>query len=132
MLPKIETCSWRLLSKNKNSQLTVKIAFLMEVISAFLKFHTRRWYEGYSILRFSLQYVIWWRQLPWREGCAPDLTTRLGWSVKMRSILGEELGNMCVGSITNCFKPHDEVRTSIWIPSSVLVSKAHHDLERAL
>ena len=31
----------------------------------------------------------------------------------MRSILSEELDNMSFGSITNCFKPHDEVRTLI-------------------
>ena len=36
MLSKIETCSWTLLLKIKNSQLTANIAFLMEVISSTL------------------------------------------------------------------------------------------------
>ena len=44
VLLKIETFSLTLLLKNKNSCLTVWIAFLKEVILAFLKFHTRRWY----------------------------------------------------------------------------------------
>ena len=50
----------------------------------------------------------------------------------MRSVQDEELGNMWVGSFTNCCKPYDEVRASSCIPSGVLASEAHHDLEHAL
>ena len=61
----------------------------------------------------------------------PELTTRLGWSVKIRSMQDEELGNMWVRSFTNYWKPYDEVKASSCIPSGVLVSEAHHGLERA-
>ena len=49
----------------------------------------------------------------------------------IRPMQGEELSNLWVGSFTNCCKPYDEVRASSCILSGVLVSKAHHDLERA-
>ena len=50
----------------------------------------------------------------------------------MGSMQDEELGNMWVGSFTNCCNAYDEVRASSCIPSGVLVLEAHHDLERAL
>ena len=68
---------------------------------------------------------MWW-QLAWSEESASGLTTRLGWSVKMRSMQDEELGNRWVGSFTNCCKPYDEVRASSCIPSGVFVLEAHH------
>ena len=49
--------------------------------------------------------------------------------MKIRSMKDEELGNMWVGSFTNCCKLYDEVRTSSWKHSGVLVSQGNHDLD---
>ena len=49
--------------------------------------------------------------------------------MKIRSMKDEELGNMWFGSFTNCCKLYDEVRTSSWKHSGVLVSQGNHDLD---
>ena len=54
-----------------------------------------------------------------REGCVPELITRLGWSVKIRLRQNTELGNMWVGSFTDCCKIYDKIRALSCIPSGV-------------
>ena len=40
---------------------------------------------GYTVLRLTLQYVIWWWQFSWRVAWTLLSTTKLGWSAKIRS-----------------------------------------------
>ena len=53
------------------------------------------------IIRLNLQKNIWWWQLGRKEGRTPLSTTKLGLSVKMRSMQGNEFGNKWVGSDIN-------------------------------
>ena len=52
--------------------------------------------KQYLIFRFNLQNVIWWWQFLWSEGWIPLLTTKFGWSVNIRSMQVEEVGNRWV------------------------------------
>ena len=56
----------------------------------------------------------------------------MGWSVKMRSMQGNEFGNEWVGSDIICFNPCTVVNESMSVPSGYVMSTGHHDLDLAL
>ena len=85
-----------------------------------------------TVLRLSLQYVIWWWQFSNSIGWTPLLTIKHGWSVKIRSIQDSKFCNIWAGSDTSWWKPWVETKESNLVPSIVVESPDHHDLEQAL
>ena len=75
--------------------------------------------------RLSLQCVIWWWHLLFKVECVPQLTTKLGWLVKIKSIHELELDNMCVGSDKSWSKLCNDVSASKCVPSVVVLSSFH-------
>ena len=92
----------------------------------------RSWGGGKKIIRFRLQYVIWWWQLVWTEEWGPISTTTLGWSVKIRSIEEDETANIWVGSDIKWSKPYIEVKELIWAPPGEVISSGHQPLDLVL
>ena len=84
------------------------------------------------MLRLSLQWVIWWWHLVFKVECVPQLTTKLGWLVKIKSIQELELDSMCVGSDISWSKLCNDVRASKCVPSVVVLSSFHQDEDLAL
>ena len=84
------------------------------------------------VCRLNLTYVIWWSQFSWSDGLIPLFITRLGWSVKMRSMQGDKFWRMCVGSDINWKKPYSELIDSICVPSLFVMSWTHQLLDLAL
>ena len=65
--------------------------------------HLLRNFKCLFTIRLNLQklnFISWW-QLGCKKGWTPLSTTKLGWSVKMRSMQGNEFGNKWVGSDIN-------------------------------
>ena len=79
-----------------------------------------------------MQCIIWWWHFTWSEGWTSLSTAKFGWSVKIRSIHDDELGNKWVGSEISHCKPCIVVRDSICVPSWDVTSSGHHDLDLAL
>ena len=84
------------------------------------------------MLRLNLQCIIWWWHLVFKVECVPQLTTKLGWLVKIKSIQELELGSMCVGSDISWSKLCNDVRASKCVPSVVVLSSFHQDEDLAL
>ena len=98
-----------------------------------LKFQIKRSFgRGYTILRLSLQYVIWWWQFLCRVGWTPLLTSKPGWSVKIRSMQDREFCNIWVGSDISWWKPRVETKGSNLVPSIVVESPDHHGFDQTL
>lgn len=94
-------------------------------MSDSLKLRTSLWYGGrYSIMRLKVTYTI-----SCKDGYTPFSTAKFGWSVKMRSMHDEELGNRWVDSDINWCKPCDTTKESNWIPFTDVISPGHCDLE---
>ena len=88
---------------------------------------------GYiQFLGFYLQNVIWWWQFLWSEGWTPLLTTKFGWSVKIRSTQAEEAGSRWVGWDINWCKSWVFNNESILRPSYIALWSTHQDLDHAL
>ena len=68
----------------------------------------------------------------WRGGWIPQSTTKLSWSVKMRTIQEEVFANRCVGWDINCCKPYEEMTTSDLVHSFVLISPFCQDINLPL
>ena len=68
----------------------------------------------------------------WREGWAPISTTKLGWSVKIRSTQEGEASNIWVESDFNWLKPYIEIKEVIWVPSGEVISSGHQLLDLVL
>ena len=133
ILLKIFTYWWTFLQENINFQSTWFIAVVIAFTSALLKSQTKCSYGGgYTILRLSLQYVIWWWQFSCSVGWTPLSTTKLGWSVKIRSMQDSEFRNIWVGSDISWWNPWVETKESNLVPSIVVESPDHHDFDRAL
>ena len=80
----------------------------------------------------SLQCVIWWWHLVFKVECVPQVTTKLGWLVKIKLIPELELDTMCVGFDISWSKLCNDVRTSKCVPSVVVLSFFHQDENLAL
>ena len=61
--------------------------------------------------------MIWWWQFSWSDSLILLFITRLGWSVKMRSMQDSKFWRMFVGSDINWEKPYSELIDSICVPS---------------
>ena len=84
------------------------------------------------MLRLSLEYVIWWRHLGFRVEFVPLSTTKLDWSVKIKSMQEVEVGRRWVGSDMSWWKPCKDVRPSRRAPSTVVLSFFHEEEDLAL
>ena len=84
------------------------------------------------MLRLSLQWVIWWWHLVFKVECVPQLTTKLGWLVKIKSIHELKVDSMCVGSDISWSKLCNDVRASKYVLSVVVLSSFHQDENLAL
>ena len=88
---KAKTWSWTVLLRKIKSQLTTSSPFLIAVTSTLLQFQTRRSYEDQkTIFKFKLQWVTWWRQLICKKEWTLLSVTKLGWSIKIRSMQEED------------------------------------------
>ena len=115
---KIDICLWTLLLLNITSQLTDQ---------------AKRWYGGgYSILRLSLQYVIWRWQFECNEGWTPPSTIKFGWSVNIKSIQEEVCGSRWVGCDIIWWNPYTLKRDSSCVPLIVVLSLVHQTEDLAL
>ena len=72
------------------------------------------------MLRLSLQYVIWWWHLGFRDECVPSATIKFDWSVKTTSIQNVDVGRW-VGSDMSLWRPCKDVRASRSAPSTVVL-----------
>ena len=84
------------------------------------------------MLRLSLQCRIWWWHLEFKVKCVPQLTTKLGWLVKIKSIHKLELDSMCMGSDISWSKLCNDVSASKCVPSVVVLSSFHQVEDLAL
>ena len=80
----------------------------------------------------NLAYVIWWWQFWQSDALILLFITRLGWSVKMRSMQDEEFWRMCVGSDISWEKPYSELIDWICVPSLFVMLWTHQLLDLAL
>ena len=64
--------------------------------------------------------------------CVPQLTTKLGWLVKIKSIQQLEWDNICLGSDISWLKLCKDVRVSKCVPSAVVLPSFHQDEYLAL
>ena len=76
--------------------------------------------------------MIWWWRFPWRDGLIPLFITRLGWSVKIMSMQGNEFWRMCVASDINWGKPYSKLIDIICVPSLFVMLWTSQFLDRAL
>ena len=89
--------------------------------------------NGGGILKFTLQWIIWWWQKESKEARVPLLRIRLGWSVTTRSIHeGLQFDSKFVGSEMIWDKPIEVKRSSISLPSGVVSPSDHQNWECAL
>ena len=58
----------------------------------------------------------------------PQSTTKLGWSVKMRSMQDMELGNIWVKPDISCWKPWKLMNAARQVPSMAVLSLTHHEV----
>ena len=65
--------------------------------------------------------MIWWLQFGCKERWTPLLITWFYWSVNVKSVQGEEMGRIWVGSDISWFKLQT-VKNSICCPSFVILS----------
>ena len=88
---------------------------------------------GGGIIKFTLQYILWWWQYVSNEAQIPLSRIRLGWLVITRSIQGFFLlGSKFVGSEITWDKPTVVSSCSISLPSGVESPSGHQNLEWAL
>ena len=107
--------------------------FLLSSTFALLQSQTKCSYGGrYSVLRLSLQYVIWWWQFKCNEGWTPLSTIKFGWSVNIKSIQEEVCGSRWVGCDISWWNPYTLVRDSSCVPSIVVLSLVHQTEDLAL
>ena len=66
------------------------------------------------MLRLSLQCIIWWWHLVFKVGCVPQLTTKLGWLVKVKLI--QELESKCVPSVLVLSSFHQDEDLALKLP----------------
>ena len=76
--------------------------------------------------------MIWWWQFSWSDGLIPLFITRLGWSVKMRSMQDDEFWKMCVVYDVSWEKPYSELIDSVCVPSLFVMLWTHQLLDLAL
>ena len=84
------------------------------------------------MIRLSLQYVICWWHLGFRDECAPLSSTKFDWSVEIKSIQEVEVGRRWVGSVMSWWKSCKNVRASRRAPSTVVLSFFHQEEDLAL
>ena len=71
------------------------------------------------MLRLSLQCIIWWWHLVFKVGCVPQLTTKLGWLVKVKLI--QELESKCVPSVLVLSFFHQDDDLALTLPKIYLI-----------
>ena len=67
-----------------------------------------------------------------KEACVPQLTTKFGWSMKIRSIQELDWGSRCVGSDISWWKLCKDVNAFKCVPSAVVLSFFHQDNDLTL
>ena len=132
ILLKIFTYWWTFLQENINFQSTWFIAVVITFTSALLKSQTKRPYGGgYTILRLSLQYILWWWKFSWRVRWIPLSTTKIRLSVKIRSM--QDNARQRISQYMSWFRYQlMETMSRNLVPSILVESPDHHDFERAL
>ena len=84
------------------------------------------------MLRFNLQYIIWWWQLVWSDGWTPESKTKFGWFVNIRPIHEAEFSMKWVGSFMGWCRPWNEESASSHVPSNGVFWSFHQVGDRAL
>ena len=116
------------------SQGKLVTALLMAAVSAILKcqmFLSNG--GGGGILKFTLQWIIWWWQYGSKDARVPKSRIRLGWSVMIRSAHeGFLLGSKLVCSEMIWDRPSEVNRFSISKPVIVVFPSGHQKWEWAL
>ena len=85
---------------------------------------------GGGILKFTLQWIIWWWQYESKEARVPLSRIRLGWSVMTWSIHEDFLlGSKFVGLQMIWDRLSEVRRSSIWVPSGVVLPSGHQNWE---
>ena len=82
-------------------------------------------WRGKTISKFNLQWIIWWGQLACKWEWTPLSITKLGWSIKIKSMQEEDWERICVGSVISWWSPWDEETDSRSISSVVEISPCH-------
>ena len=70
--------------------------------------------------------------MEFKEECVLQLTTKFGWSVKIKSIQELEWGSRCVGSDISWWKLCKDASASKCVPFVVVLSSFHQDEDLAL
>ena len=76
--------------------------------------------------------MIWWWRLECNEAWTPLLVTKLGWSVKIKSMQEELLVWMCVGSLTIWWKPFDVLNEKSFVASNESMPLDHQEVDLTL
>ena len=66
------------------------------------------------------------------EAGMPQSVTKCGWSIKIRSIQGEDWERICVGPDITWWRPNMCVRESVWFLSIDNMFTCHHEYDLAL
>ena len=86
--------------------------------------------RGYT--RLKLQCMIWWWQLECNDAWTLLLVTKLGWSVKIKSIQEELFLWICVGSLIIWWKPFDVFNEKSFVSSNDSMSLDHQEVDLVL
>ena len=70
--------------------------------------------------------------MEFKEKCLPQLTTKFGWSMKIKSIQELEWGSTCMGSDITWWKLSKDVNSSKCVTSVVVLYSFHQDEDLAL
>ena len=70
--------------------------------------------------------------MEFKEACVPQLTTKFGWSVKIKSVQELDWGSRCAGSDISWWKLYKEIWVSTYVPSAVILCFFHQDDDLAL
>ena len=84
------------------------------------------------MLRFNLQYTIWWWQSAWSDGWTPESITKFGWFVKIRYIQEAEFSMKHFDSFITWCRPWNGESASSRVPSIDILLSSHQVGDRAL
>ena len=86
-----------------------------------------KWGGGgcYTIFRLKVQCMIWWWQLECNDALTPLLVTKIGWSVKVKSMQEELFLWICAGSFIIWWKPFGVLNKNFFSPSNGSLSLHH-------
>ena len=84
------------------------------------------------IVNLNLTYINWWWQLGCKDGWTPDSIIKFGCDANMRSINGEKMCKICVGSFVAWCNPNCDVTFSNAFPWEVVLSSQYQIFDFAL